>query len=224
MHRPATTEILILAVLATLAAAATLLLASGSSRKDRPGRSGRQGVQYDPNAFATGDLVFRRGRDLVSSLVLASEDGGNYSHVGIIWRSDGTPYVIHTLPPEDDDAGLGGGARVEPLSAFLAPLVARAAGLYRLRGSGDAPARASAAALAYAMRQVPFDSAFDLTSDSRLYCTELAWRAFKTAGVDLVDGHFDRLPLPGLSGPVLLPSRLSQSPHLRLVAFFQEQE
>jgi uncharacterized protein DUF4878 len=85
-------------------------------------------LEFDPAAFAPGDLVFRRGRSLVSQAVLAAEGGGEYSHVGVVAVSAGRVWVLHALPP---DEGEKGGVIAEPLEVFLAPQKASAGALYR---------------------------------------------------------------------------------------------
>jgi hypothetical protein len=40
--------------------------------------------------------------------------------------------------------------------------------------------------LAWARAGVPFDHDFDSATPDRLYCTELVWRAYYSAGVELL--------------------------------------
>ncbi len=130
--------------------------------------------------------------------------GDTFSHVGMVWRRDGRPYVIHTtswslLGVEDD-----GSVRVEPLRQFLsAPSISRAA-LYRVGGKDQRTAD-QAAARRYAARALPYDRLFDASTPNRLYCTELIWRAYRTAGLRVPASFSAEAPYP------LLPSALSQS-------------
>ena len=167
----------------------------------------------DPAAFVSGDLVFRRGRSLVSDAVLAAEGGGEFTHVGLAAASEGRVWVLHALPPED---GVKGGVIAEPLEAFLAPEKASTGALYRPR-DGRAAAVAVEAAWKLVRGRVPFDDAFDLTTVDKLYCTELVWRAYLTAGVDLESG----ISTP--RGKYLLPDRLEQSPQLKFIQTFRQE-
>lgn len=162
-----------------------------------------------------GDVLFRRGRSILSSAVLAADAEGRFSHVGIIVTLPDGLGVVHTVPGHAD---AGGGARGDPISEFLDPDLASAAALYRLIGDDRERSQlVQRAARDFATRAVPFDGDFDLEHQDRLYCTELVWAAFLRAGLDLTQGHFDSLDVPFAKGPHLLPSRLETSPHLRLI-------
>lgn len=212
-----------------LSAAAALLLVAAlcASRRPEPPetelRSSGDGTRVlttireaGPRA---GDLLFRRGRSVLSRAVLAADEGGAFSHVGIVVETPDGPGVVHTVAGED---GAEGGARRDALADFLAPGRARDAALYRLApdgaGNDRLPEAAAEVARDYAVQGVPFDGEFDLTSDERLYCTELVWAAFRSAGADLADGRFDTLDAPFAGGEYLFPSRLAASPRLRLLA------
>lgn len=168
---------------------------------------------FDPAAFVPGDLVFRRGRSLVSDAVLAAEGGGEFTHVGLAAVSAGRVWVLHALPPEEGEKG---GVVAEPLESFLAPKKASSGALYRPR-DGRAAGVAVATAWNLARRHLPFDDAFDLTTADKLYCTELVWRAYLSAGVDLESG----IPTP--RGKYLLPDRLQQSPQLTFLQTFRQE-
>lgn len=161
----------------------------------------------------SGDLLFRKGRSLLSRAVLEVDPGAGFSHVGLVVRRGGRALVIHVEPGSSVDPGST--VRVEPLTRYLAPAKASAAALHRV----DAPAalrrRATAVALGYARRGLDFDDAYDLSTPDALYCTELVWRAYLEAGLDLVDAELDSLTVPLLQGPYLLPGRLLASRHLR---------
>jgi hypothetical protein len=171
-------------------------------------------IRADESLFAPGDVLFRRGRSLVSRAVLVADGNGEYSHVGLIAVSAGRVWVLHATPPEEPD--VRGGVIAEPLAAFLAPDQASAAALYRPR-NGQAGLTAERVAWDWVHRRVPFDSAFDLASANRLYCTELVWRAYRSAGIDLETG------IPEPRGRYLLPGRLIKSPQLQPVRLFREE-
>lgn len=189
----------------------------------RPGEHS-PGLPVDAVAptLVSGDLVFRRGRSLLSRAVLTADGGSSYSHVGLVRVSAGVPLVVHALPPEDLRPGVShgpgdpGGVLAEPFSEFLAPARATAAAIYRLRDGERAGIAARAAEAAYrrALRGTPFDSRFDLATEDSVYCTELVWRAFREAGLDVVDGHMDSLSIPlARDRPYILPGRLLASRH-----------
>ena len=166
-----------------------------------------------------GDLLFRRGLSPLSRFVLDVDSSAKYSHVGILARVDGRLCVVHVSVGEDEPAP--DRVRRDSLPAFLAGDRAAAWALYRLREGADRVGPlAAAAARRYLARRVAFDPAFDLRDETRLYCTELAWRAFREAGVDLARGPLDTFSLLGATRPMLSVSRLTSSPELQHVYSF----
>lgn len=164
----------------------------------------------------SGDVILRRGTSLASRLVLASDDEGEYSHAGVIVRTDRGTTVVHAVPT---DTGRSDGRVVaESLSDFLSPDAAVAALLLRARREdprlGDGIAR-HAERLADAA--VPFDSHFDLATAEELYCTELVWLVFRAAGLDLAEGLNLDSNDPFHRDRYLFPSDLANSPHLRVI-------
>jgi len=164
------------------------------------------------SAAQSGDLIFRRGRSLISRAVLSADGHSEFSHVGIVFASNRAVWVIHAKPPEN---GALGGVVSEPLDVFLGVSEASAAALYRPNNSRAADLAASFA-LGYAHTHVPFDSDFDLSTSREMYCTEMVWRAYRRAGLDLVTPKHDE--------KYLLPSKIQRSPHLHLVKEIREEE
>lgn len=155
----------------------------------------------------SGDVVFRRGGSLASELVLSADGRSTFSHVGIIEVVEGVPWVVHSVV--DEPPGDPGSVKFEPLGDFLAPDKAIDAAVYRpklpFHKNG---AEAARIAMSYADRRLPFDRDFDLETPDKMYCTELIWRAYREAGIDLVEGGFDKLSLPFAHNDYLLPSTL----------------
>ena len=163
-----------------------------------------------------GELLFRRGRSLASRFVLSMDSHSDYSHVGILIFQRGEPFVVHAEPA--GDRGGAGATVAEPLAKFLAPEQATAWALYRVRPGLETVASAAARrAEAYAQAATPFDPAFNLDSSDKVYCTELVWRCYLEAGLDLTEAKRDRVQLPFFQKEVLLPSSLLRSRLLILV-------
>lgn len=147
-----------------------------------------------------GDLVFRRGRDMMSNLVLAGSKGGQYSHVGVaVWR-DGRLHIIHAMP---DENGVTYGVIEETAEKFAGPDVAVAVEAVRLPLKEAQRQRVASAAKAMLGRG--FDDNFSMKSDNQVYCTELVvkslrevWPQFQVAAVSL----------PTLGEPVMMPDAL----------------
>ncbi len=165
---------------------------------------------FDGLELRSGDVVFRRGRSLVSHSVMTLDRESRFSHVGLLRVSNDRVQVIHALPEGED--GSGGSIQIESLKKFLATRRASAAALYRLRSPSQTIADAAAeTAYGYLLAAVPFDDAFDAVDNSSLYCTELVWAAYREAGVDLVGSNFVELRTALRSGSFIYPSSLSES-------------
>ncbi len=171
-------------------------------------------LQVDASLLQEGDLIFRRGQGVTSRAVLIYDRGAGFSHVGMVVHVDDNPKIIHITPGES----LGGNdvVRRETLSEFLT--VASPTAVTVRRASDNAIGREAARfATRYYEEAVPFDAGFSLSDSTRMYCTELVWRAYLAAGADLIDGHFNQVRFLHLQGKTILPSTLLQSKHLREV-------
>ncbi|MEM1204625.1 MAG: YiiX/YebB-like N1pC/P60 family cysteine hydrolase [Acidobacteriota bacterium] len=183
-----------------------------------PGPLSVRGAPWSP-----GDLVLRRGRGALSRAVLAADPSMRFSHIGLVVSEGGEPWVIHAAPGPPTPSSPSP-VRLEPLRRFLAPDRASAAALYRIDGPlASAIPIALSTARSWVDSALPFDAAFDLATDDALYCSELIWKAYLSAGVDLVA----EAPRPWRlipAGPdVLLPGRMVAGPHVRLVHTFDSE-
>lgn len=164
----------------------------------------------DRKALQSGDIIFRRGRDAVSGMVLAADGRTSFSHVGIVITKAEAVWVIHASPAEGDETD--GRVKVEPIEVFASTERASEIGIYRVRKIADTTiARVIKEARSYVGR--PFDVKFDISDESQLYCTELVWRAYQVAGVELVK-KFDHVALPLTTGSVIFPSSIADSSKL----------
>lgn len=166
-----------------------------------------------------GDILFRRGKEAVSEVVLGLDPQSAFSHVGIVVIRTGEAWVVHMVPAEaegEDDA-----VKLEPVSRYLAADRSTGMAVYRLH---ELPDNSSASRLKIVVREalrlaqigIPFDKAFNLDTQDRLYCTELVWQAFLKAGIDLAPNPPSKRFLLW-SGRYIPPSTLQVSPHLKRV-------
>lgn len=170
-------------------------------------------IVLNSSLLKNGDIVFRKGRGFISQMVLLADRQSPFSHTGIIIKKKFDLFVLHAVPDESDDGT--DKIKLESLSNFLSSKKTEAAVVYRLKDdSTNISDKASRKAEEYLKENVLFDSALDLSTEDKLYCTELVWKAFKYAGIDLIDGKFDHLNAPLGSGNYIFPSRLLGSKHL----------
>ncbi len=131
-------------------------------------------------AAAPGDVLFKSdaGGFWGNAARAFSAGDDRFGHVGIIVKtSAGALSVVHA---GGDPVSREGRVRADPIDAFLAGV--ETAALYRPDADPRGLARMIAYAQATAARGAPFDRQFSLTSEDRLYCTELVWRALAAAG------------------------------------------
>lgn len=160
----------------------------------------------------SGDLIFRRGRDLMSGIVLAQKEGAHFSHVGVIVREGADAFVVHAIPA-DGNAPESGVVK-ESLQSFVADDLASAIAIYR------APlltAAQRAAVQGQVLHQIgkPFDTGFAMSDDSSLYCTELAVKALRAGGQKLT--QLKTLTVGVIAEPVIAPDALAAHHSLTLV-------
>ncbi|MCX6244729.1 MAG: YiiX/YebB-like N1pC/P60 family cysteine hydrolase [Bacteroidetes bacterium] len=157
--------------------------------------------------FKTGDLVFRRGKSFASQAVLLTDKNSNYSHVGILFISAGKPFVIHAVPDESGDGR--DVIKCEKLESFLSFERASRAGIYRIPGLSEETLEKVVGWGRKAFdARLRFDDEYNLSTDDKLYCTELIWKCYRSVGIDLVKGRYDNLSIPLMSGRYILPGRL----------------
>ncbi len=169
-------------------------------------------IDVELHKLRSGDLVFRQSDTLASHYVRTLQADALYSHIGIIVLIDGKPTVIHAMPP---DGKYEGRTVQETLNTFLTDVTGFA--IYRVTASPAQAEIAAQVAKQFAEDQTPFDIQFDLTTDESLYCTELVWKAWQAAAIDLVDGKFDMIEMPFAKGAYILPNSLTQKSKLNLI-------
>lgn len=166
-----------------LAGVALIAIATpgSSARSELESASERAHTPYLPPSLLDGDIVFRRGRDVLSRIALSYDDSSRFSHVGMVVRTSGSIEVIHAIPSEP---AVAGGVRIDPLALFIAAESAADAEFYRLDGLPVAK-REEIRSFLFAAIGKPFDFQFKYSDDSAFYCSELVVKALLAAGVDL---------------------------------------
>ena len=168
-----------------------------------------------------GDIVFT-GSPAGQGAAITAATGSPLTHCGVVFRRDGALMVLEAVQP----------VRVVPLVVFMrggSPDRFTVRRLKRMPESADLDK-----ARAWATKQVGrnYDSRFEW-GDERLYCSELVWKLFDQAGVELCPlrkigdynlshptvrrliesryGSIDRLPK---DAKIVAPSDLAGSPLL----------
>lgn len=179
--------------------------------------------QADPNVTAaslpdgarTGDIVFFHGTRMRSMAVRYLDPGpGAMSHLGILIRSDSSLLVVHASPHSSGNTTPR--VRLESLDTVLREGNVASMLLYRCTVD-SAGYKAAEWACTFAERGLPFDSEFDLTTDTALYCTELVLQAYLRAGVNIATEAIDTLFHPFGRKAILFPTNIARSRLLRQV-------
>jgi hypothetical protein len=163
-----------------------------------------------------GDLIFRRGTSIESQIVLLTDQDSEYSHVGMIYKIKDKLFVIHTVPKENDaDPGY---IKLESIDDFLSEGKAARVAVYRLvQNSSEKINIASSYAYNCYIKKLCFDNNYDLVTDAQLYCTELIWKAYKKAGVDLVCSRLRNINFIIANRIMIMPSSIIESKLLKKV-------
>jgi hypothetical protein len=147
-------------------------------------------ISYPDSLFHSGDLIFRDGRGIISSTFRKlSLTDPKYSHAGIIHRENGKIFVYHMIGGEENKTNK---MRKDLLSDFCCPIQSNAFGVYRTDQNEN---EIDSLAGYYFSNHLEFDTHFDLTTDDKMYCTELIYKILKK-----VSGQDNFLPLSVLSG------------------------
>jgi len=147
----------------------------------------------------SGDLVFRQGRGIFSELFSNIGDVDSiFSHVGIVYKEKNDVFVIHTEANEFTGVGF---AKVEPLSSFISRSNSITYDFYRVKELNNKNENiVLKTALKYVANKIPFDINFNLKDSDKLYCSELVYKAYKSAGISIIDKP-TIIQLPGFSRP-----------------------
>jgi hypothetical protein len=152
-----------------------------------------------------GDLVFRRTESFTSRVVLACDPEAVFSHVGMVYKTHNQVFVIHAVPGGHSSRNKQP-LKCEPLESFLKDDLAIDYRICHIRPEHQMAANAAAEhAYTFFARGYLFDHDFDLATEQALYCTELVWKAYRKAGLELL-GEADFSLAPFSKTPIIYPS------------------
>ncbi len=175
-----------------------------------------------PVQLCDGDIAFRRGMGVVSHAVISTNNRGHYSHVGVVLKdSVGRWCVVHEVPYEgekhSDDKIYS-----QPIEEFYASDKACSGAIYRSDIDSIERAAICKYLLSQLQKETPFDHDYDLSDDSKLYCSELVWLSFLEAGIDLSQGRRTIVNMPPFNGTHIMPTDIELNDSLRLIYEFKE--
>jgi uncharacterized protein YycO len=150
----------------------------------------RPGAEYQPQ---NGDIIFHTSKGS-QSLAIQKATQSKYSHMGIIFLQDGTPFVFEAVGP----------VKFTPLRDWVARGEGNHYVVKRLANAKEVITQKAVdrmLAVGELFKGKPYDRYFEW-SDDRMYCSELVWKTYKRAlnmeiGTLQTMGEFD------LSDPVV---------------------
>ena len=193
---------------------ATSLLAAGFSFKKSAPREAAYALQE-------GDIVFHGGAGPQCDAVREAT-GSPFTHCGVVFEKDGRLMVLEAVQP----------VRVTTVQAFQQRSLPGSFHARRLKQPADPAAIAKAKAWGTRQTGRNYDPLFGW-DDGALYCSELVWKAYAKAGIELCPPrrfHDYRLDAPHVKAiiakrygtpdklprdePVVAPGDLADSPLL----------
>lgn len=159
------------------------MMSSCSGKHDMQGAIRYDTINDSALALArNGDIVLRCGKDELSKLFsrLNARDQ-QYSHCGILCRTDSGLYVTHIIGGNDNP---GGYIRYEPVQSFIRPEQHTRWALVRYDLDSMVQERFLYNMHLALKQHTRFDPAFDLATDDRMYCSELVYKLLLRATAD----------------------------------------
>ncbi len=124
-----------------------------------------------------GDVVFRRGNDVISHLFseMNTQDK-SFSHCGIAFEENGNWFVFHSIGGEDNpDEKL----RKETFENFITPKDNIGFGICDFSFTSQETQLLKLIVDSFYKKEIPFDMQFDLKSNDKLYCAEMVAKAIQ---------------------------------------------
>jgi len=123
-----------------------------------------------------GDIILRHGYGLVSDIIVKTlKEDYNISHCAIVVRDENNKLkVIHTVSQSISDQD---GMQQQHLKTFIKNSKSNSIIVVRLKNNSENTGKIiSQKAQELLNLNIPFDHSFDITDDSKLYCSELIWK------------------------------------------------
>lgn len=123
--------------------------------------------------FEDGDIIFQTSRSAQSKAVQLAT-GSKWSHCGILFHYNGKPSVLEAIEP----------VKITPLASWIARGDGGHYVIKRYAGNLGKSDLKKMKAAGQSMLGKHYDLYFEW-SDDRIYCSELIWKLYKSAGIEL---------------------------------------
>lgn len=152
--------------------------ATGSQPANESDSHETKGPHFNaPAGLKTGDLVFRKGKGLISTMFgMTSTAPEQFSHVGMIAVEDEGTFVYHMI---GNTVPAKGGCKRETLESFCNPNQNSRIAFYRLSILKKYQHSIKEQLQAVYASGIQFDEKFELRDKGPLYCSELIYNLVK---------------------------------------------
>ncbi|MBL7741725.1 MAG: hypothetical protein JNK14_21075 [Chitinophagaceae bacterium] len=128
-------------------------------------------IQEGQTLLSEGDLVVRLNQDPISLFIKNfNRLDKTYSHAGIVLFDSGHPYIFHMVKGDENPDGK---MRKDSLGGFCNPRKSTAFGIFRYKLKAHELVSLKRLIRKWYEKGVQFDTAFDLTTNDRMYCSEM---------------------------------------------------
>ena len=130
------------------------------------------------NLIHNGDIILRHGYGMASDIIVKTlNEQYDISHCAIVCKDSNQINVIHSVSQSLSDFD---GVQTQTLKRFITDSKENSVIVVRYKNPlySDNSLIAERAAY-YLSKKIPFDNDFDIQDSSKIYCTELIWRAIK---------------------------------------------
>ena len=168
----------------------------------------------------SGDIVLRCGSGVTSRAVLWADNGGSYSHVGIVVDSAGIKMIVHAVPDEHDSSQDVDRVKMERPETFFSSVRTSNGRIMRFPDNLIA-SKAGMNAYDVYKREILFDHDYDDLDTTKMYCSELVEFVYQKEGVSIVGTERHDICLPVFNYKhVILPSDFLEAKGLETVVNF----
>jgi hypothetical protein len=141
-----------------------------------------KGAGLDESTLMEGDLVLRHSKGFVADAILTFQtQDPQYSHSGIVKKIKGETFIYHATGGEEN---VSQKMKCEPIAIYCHPAATYKFGVFRWDLTETQRNDFVAILDRYYKSGMEFDLDFDMTTDSKMYCSEMIYKALIVATDD----------------------------------------
>lgn len=161
----------------------------------------------DESTLKDGDLVLRHSKGFVSDAILTFQtESPEYSHSGIVRKVDGETFVYHSTGGEEN---VSQKMKRDPIAIYCHPAATYKFGVFRWDLAEEQRAEFVDIIDRWYDAGMEFDLDFDMTTDDKMYCSEMIYKALVQ-----VTGDPDYIKLSTvIDKPYVAIDRMYLNPH-----------